>query len=198
MNELIRQVFNFNNSSQNTALRNPYLLTYSINSNRSGWGLRLGAGYNYQSLTTDDGISRRTTKVNDLQTRLGIEKSFMLSPKWSAGAGLDGVFFRNDSKTNTLTRSFDSVRTATTTKINSYGGGGMAWLRYHLTPHVLIGTEASFYYLTGKNESEITITRTRFIGSQGTIEETSTSLIDEKQSEGQLSIPVAFYLIVKF
>src|SRR4051812_9818028 len=96
INELIRQVFNFNNTTSTNT--NPYLLTYNIN-NRKGWGLRLGLGYNYQSFTDDDGITRKTTDLNDLRSRLGIEKLFRLSDKWTAGAGMDAVLNHNDDYT---------------------------------------------------------------------------------------------------
>ena len=75
LNGLIRQVFNFNNSTTATGTSvNPYLLTYSINSKKTGWGLRAGIGYNYNSTTGSDdgGISTTVTKINDLQARLAI------------------------------------------------------------------------------------------------------------------------------
>src|SRR5688572_26884106 len=71
INELFRQVFNFNGNAVNT---NPYLFTYSVNHARTGWGLRAGIGYSYASLTDDDGITRRTSDLNDLQARFGFEK----------------------------------------------------------------------------------------------------------------------------
>ena len=80
VNELLRQIFNFGGDAVNT---NPYLLTYSINSVKTGWGLRFGFGYEYQSVTIDDGITRKSTDLNNLHTRLGVEKAFALSPKWS-------------------------------------------------------------------------------------------------------------------
>src|SRR5580704_1754660 len=61
LNDLIRQVLNFNNSTSTTPV-NPYLLTYSINSHKTGWGLRFGVGYNYSSTSSDDGITAASTK----------------------------------------------------------------------------------------------------------------------------------------
>src|SRR6187431_2493251 len=75
VNEIFKQIFNFNGTAVNT---NPYLFTYSINSVRSGWGLRVGVGYNYQKITTDDGITKKMSELNDLQLRLGGEKMFVL------------------------------------------------------------------------------------------------------------------------
>ena len=120
LNGLIRQVFNFNNSTASTTV-SPYLLTYNINSRNSGWGLRIGVGYSYNSTATDDGITATTTRINDLQLRLGIEKAFKLSEKWSAGIGIDGVFNTNNDNTTNITKSAASFSapgdtTTTTTK----------------------------------------------------------------------------------
>jgi len=195
MNELIRQVFNFNNSSSTN--NNPYLLMYSVNSVKTGWGLRLGLGYTYKSFTDDDGITRKESNLNDLRLRLGVEKAFRLSAKWTAGAGVDGVFATDDDKTTSVIRSFDSSTTVTKTNISSYGGGAMAWLRYNITPRVLIGTETSFYYSTGNQKQTISITQRDF-GTPGQPFETTTSKIDNNNSQGIFSVPVAFYLIVRF
>src|SRR4051812_12184634 len=89
LNGLINEVFNFSNNNSTTPV-NPYLLVYSLNSRKSGWGLRLGLGYNYTSSSSDDGITANSTKLNDLAVRLGVDKAFMLSDKWSAGIGIDG------------------------------------------------------------------------------------------------------------
>jgi opacity protein-like surface antigen len=195
MNELIRQVFNFNNSS--SANNNPYLLMYSVNSVKTGWGLRLGVGYVYRSFTDDDGITRKESNLNDLRLRLGVEKAFRLSDKWSAGAGLDAICSIDDDKTTTVVRSFDSVKTVTRSNISSFGGGGMAWLRYHITPRVLIGTETSFYYSTGKQDQKVSITQRDF-SIPGQPYMTTTSNVNNNTSQGLFSVPIAFYLIVKF
>jgi hypothetical protein len=198
MNELIRQVFNFNNSPT-TPIANPYLVTYNINSKKTGWGLRAGIGYNYTSTSNNDGITATTTKLNDLSLRVGIEKAFKLSDKWSAGAGLDFIYnTNNDNTTNSIT-SGDTSSTTTKTVISNYGGGPMGWLRYHVSPHVLIGTEASFYYVTGTQKNTIDQTSTSFDPNTGlpfrsTVETSSKPSI----SQGNFTVPVAFYLIVKF
>jgi len=197
MNELIRQVFNFNSSTASPII-NPYLLTYNINSKRTGWGLRLGIGYNYVSTASNDGITATTNRQNDLQLRVGIEKGFTISEKWSAGAGLDLLFNTNNDNTTTTvgTAGFNDTTTTTTKQIgSSYGAGPMGWLRYNITKSVLIGTEASFYYLTGKTKNTTDVT-TDPLGNGGlTTTETTSS---PKQSSGNINLPVAFFLIVKF
>jgi len=197
LNGLIRQVFNFNNSTASTIV-SPYLLTYNINSKRTGWGLRLGVGYNYTSTASNDGITATTNRQNDLQLRVGIEKAFELGEKWSAGAGIDVVLNTNNDNTTTTvsTAGFgDTTTTANKAVGSSYGGGPMGWLRYAITPRVLIGTEASFYYTTGMQKSTIDITTDpNGNGAFSTTETTSSP----KTSAGTFTLPVAFYLIVKF
>src|SRR5690606_24220258 len=75
VNELIRQVFNFSNTSAN--VNNPYLLMYSVNWAKTGWGIRLGAGYTTRSIANDDGISSTVSDINVLNLRLGFEKAFL-------------------------------------------------------------------------------------------------------------------------
>src|SRR5690348_13582311 len=74
INELIRQVLNFSNT--NNAITNPYLLTYTMHFNKPNIGIRLGFGYKYTSSTTDDGVTKTTSNLNDLSLRLGVERMY--------------------------------------------------------------------------------------------------------------------------
>ncbi len=194
LNGLIRQVFNFNSSTASTIV-NPYLLTYNINF-KSGFGLRLGAGYS--STSSDDGITATSTKLNDMQLRLGVEKLVNLSQRWTAGGGVDLVFNNNNDNTSNTVHSFDTTTTATKTTITSYGGGPMAWIRYHITKRVLIGTEASFYYVTGNQVNTIDITTTQSNGLGAITTVTKETVSKPSVSQGTFSSPLVFYLIVKF
>ena len=196
INGLIKQVLNFNSSTNSTAL-NPYLLNYSINSKRTGWGLRLGVGYTYNSNYNNDGITETTNKINDLHMRLGIEKMFKLSDKWSAGVGLDFVSDMNNDNTKTTVSSGDTVTTEIKDIISNFGGGAMGWLRYHLTERILIGTEASYYFVSGTDKRTIDVTQTINFGSGSSKSTTETSTKPTITTAG-FSSPVVFYLIVKF
>ncbi|MCB0696616.1 MAG: hypothetical protein KDC07_04585 [Chitinophagaceae bacterium] len=196
MNELVRQVFNFNGTG--SSLNNPYLLMYSLNLAKSGWGVRLGLGPEFNTFKDDDGITIRENNVNKINARLGLEKSFRLSDRWTAGAGLDGVYSSDISYSKTSVRSFDSTRTDLASQTTTQGGGAMGWLRYRISSHVLIGSEASFYYRTGKYKQKIEITR-RVSNGIGTPKfETSTTELDNKLKEGVFNLPMVFYLIVRF
>ena len=151
VNQLMQQVFNFNNSSTNAANNNPYLLIYSINLRKSGWGLRVGLGYSATTTASDDGVTSTNSTINNTQLRLGIEKAFKLSKKWSAGAGIDGLYNVNDNNTTEQPERFRliPVPQITHTTTATYGAGAMGWLRYKISKNILIGSEVSFYYTTG-------------------------------------------------
>ncbi len=193
MNQLIKQVFNFSNSTTSVN-NNPYLFIYSINLRNSGWGLRVGLGYNYNSTTNDDGITKTTSNINDMQFRLGIEKAFKLSDKWSAGVGIDGLYNTNDDKTTSAQNTaLDTSASSVHTTIGSIGYGAQGWLRYNITKNILVGTESSFYYTTGKQQQSTTTTSSSFGNINTTISKASNNL-----SSGVFSMPVVFYLMVKF
>jgi hypothetical protein len=202
INELVQQVLNFNNSgATNTINNNPYLLIYSINSARSGWGLRFGAGFTTNSNTTNDGISETQTNITDMHFRLGIDKAFKFSAKWSAGIGVDGLYNSNNNNTTATIRSSDTTTTNTKTKFPSYGGGVMGWLRYHVTKNIQIGTESSFYYTTGQEKDVIAVTkRTNDPGNFQSFPPitTTTTATSNKTTQGTFSVPVTLYLILKF
>lgn len=197
INTLIREVLNFSNAPVGSVNNN--LLIYSINLKKTGWGARAAVGYTYNSNATDDGITKTVTDINSLHFRFGIEKAFWLSQKWSAGVGIDGIMNSNDDKTTTTVRSFDTTTTATKTVLSSYGGGVMGWVRYHLSSHLSIGTESSFYYTTGTNDQTIDITTKTSSGLGGvpTTKTTETHLAPTVK-QGNFTMPVAFYLIVRF
>jgi hypothetical protein len=196
VNQLIRQVLNFSNSTSNTNT-NPYLINYSIRSLKTNWGLRLGFGYNYNATTSDDGITKSDNKINDLQFRLGVEKVFELSDRWTAGAGIDGLLNLNNDKTTSVVVSTDTSTSVTTTTVGSYGFGAMSWIRYNITDNISIGTEASFYYLSGKQKQDITTTQQNTSGGQ-TNYFISTSKSSNDIATGTISLPIAFFIAIRF
>lgn len=195
MNQLIRQVFNFNNTAANNS--NPFLLTYTLTHINSGIGLRLGAGYDQRSFVDDDGVSSRDGKITDMNLRAGLEKSFNLGSGFTAGAGLDFVMAQSTDDTKSLIRSVDTTKIVTKSSVNNIGGGAMAWLRYSISKKVLVGTETSFYYRTGRIKQDVTVAKKDLTTPAQPWVETTTSL-NNTQSEGIFSVPVVFYLIVKF
>src|SRR6187551_3878023 len=70
-NQLIKQLFNLSNN--NAVVNNPYLLVYSVNSVRNGWGANIGFGYTFNEVTDGDAFNTRETKVNNFFFRAGFE-----------------------------------------------------------------------------------------------------------------------------
>ena len=195
-NALIRELIPVSNSSA-SPLANPFSFTYSLNSSKTGWGGRMGIGYNQESRNTDDGVSAIKATTTSYATRVGIEKQFRLSGKWTTGVGIDGVYKNDQNTTDTKVQSFDSTKTYIDSKSMRYGGGVMGWLRFAVTKHVLIGTETSFYYLTGKDKSKVTISRKDF-NTPDFPTVTNTTRTEDLNAEAKFSLPVAVYLIIRF
>lgn len=195
MNQLIRQVFNFNNTA--ATVTNPYLITYTLTHVKTGIGFRLGAGYDQRSFVDDDGVSSRDGKIDDMNFRAGFEKSFDLGGGFSAGAGADFVWAKNTDDTKSLIRSVDTTIILTKSEVNNSGGGAMAWLRYNISKKILVGTETSFYYRNGKIKQDVTVSK-RDLTTPAMPWVSSTTSINNTQSEGVFSVPMVFYLIVKF
>ncbi|RYD58953.1 MAG: hypothetical protein EOP56_01615 [Sphingobacteriales bacterium] len=200
MNELIRQVFNFNSAP--AAINNPFLVTYSINLAKSGWGLRTGIGYNRSTTGNDDGVTKQDNDNNNIQARLGIEKAFRLASRWSTGVGIDGLYGNDNITTTTVVRASDTTTTKVKSSINTMGAGPMGWLRFNVTDRILIGTEASFYYRFGETKQTVTITRREFnnnvppFGGSQII--TKTSKVDKEIADGSFRMPVVLYLSIRF
>lgn len=133
-----------------------------------------------------------------LQARLGAEKAFRLSNKWTAGVGIDGLYNMDNNYTRSVTRGFDTTTTVTDSDISSFGGGAMGWVRYNITDNIQLGTEASFYYVTGDQTQSISITRRVNSGIGGGSWSTTVTKVDNQVSEGLFRMPVALYLIIRF
>lgn len=163
----------------------------------------MGVGYNYNSSSNNDGITATTTKLNDLHIRLGVDKAYKISKRWTAGVGFDLVYNNNnDSTTATVNANFNggggNITTGnevstTQTTVSSFGGGPMAWLRFNISERILIGTETSFYYVTGNQTQTF---NDNFAGSNGFNPVSPTT--SNSVSQGNFSSPVAFFLHVKF
>jgi hypothetical protein len=194
VNELVKQIFSLGNGA--AAVTNPYLLTYNINHIKTGIGVRLGAGYSSQTLSNEDGVTNRKTDMNKLNLRFGFEKSFKLSGRWTAGAGADGIYTTDYDHTETVVRSFDTTSTSTIVKNEGFGYGAMAWLRYTVTKNIVIGTEASFYNTTVKQNQEVTITKRTTNFPPKLV--TTVNKLDNTNRQTTLSLPVVLYLLIRF
>lgn len=193
INELTKQVFSINNS--NSVNTNPFLITYDLTERDTHWGLRAGLGFTYADSTGNEdpnnsGSNTLTEKrkTHGVQFRIGVQKTFSLSDKFTSGVGLDLVYKHIDSSLSETSTAGQYGYTATS-KTNLFGGGPMVWVRYNVSKRILIGTEISIYYLSGHQKGSIS-----YMGYQGTPDED----INNKQTEGKINLPVAFFLSLKF
>jgi hypothetical protein len=201
-NLLIKQIINLNNN--NTAINNPYLFTYAINHVKTGYGLHVGFGYDYNRVVTNNTQASRETKVDKLFYRIGVEKKYTLSKRFECGIGLDFTASREVDKTFSISvtnvgSGVDSAVTTVTEKTTSTGYGPQLSLGFHITEKIILGTEATFYFSAEKQNENVNIidTFTDTFSNQKTV--TSTNQNSGADTDNfDLAIPTALFLIVKF
>jgi hypothetical protein len=187
-NQLIKQLLNLGGST--SAINNPYLITYSVNSNKSGVGLNLSLGYTRdESLSTSgDGANQIQTTINEFFFRVGVEKKRQIGKRWLLTAGGDVVVDNESNKTESRTTfgSGNPQQTSTNKeKSFAYGTGLRVGLNFHITDKVLLGTEATYYL------KRVAVTNTSS-SSFGTPKEAKQDL-----TKFQLNVPAVLFLIVK-
>jgi hypothetical protein len=127
---------------------------------KNNWGLHVGFGFDYNKKIDTESQIARETRVNDLSWRVGIVRRFKLSNRFEAGASLDFIASRNLDKTETVTVTTngsgkDSTVTTVTTKATGIGGGPQLSLSFHITEHLLVGTETSLYFSATEQKKNI-------------------------------------------
>lgn len=190
INELTRQILSVNNSDVTN--NNPFLLTYQLTDRRTGWGLRGGIGYSMSKMNSESNQLSNSysfkTNTEIFNIRAGFEKKYTLADHWEAGAGID-LIYRYNRQTGSYT-SYGSNVYDSSSRTNMYGAEAMAWLRYGFTKRIFVGTEMSYYYLTGTSKTKITDGYPPY-GGLGT--DTKT-----KSTDSRFNLPVTFYFIIKF
>jgi hypothetical protein len=205
-NQLIKQILNFSNS--NPAIDNPYLLTYSVNSKRTGVGFSSGIGYSINEFSDGDQTSKRTTKISNLSFRIGFEKKSNLGKKWFTSWGIDLVHESSKNETSVSQSQLNSpdikFSSNSTNKSSLWGLGPRFTLNFRITEKIILGTEATYYYKSGTNTTQASTTSTqqefdpqtgqlRLVTRTTNTPETSTDFTNFR-----FAIPTVLYLIVKF
>ncbi len=199
-NQLIRQIFNFSNS--NTPIDNPYLITYSVNSKKTGVGFNAGLGFSVNEFSDGDPSNKRETKINNLSFRLGAEKKSMIGKRWMVSWGFDIVHdnlknetsnIQNNDPTNPAIR-FVSTTTNTT---SSWGLGPRFTLNFQITSRILLGTEANYYYRSGSTKGTASTSNTFFNGTGLTTNSSNTESSSDF-TKFQFNLPAVIYVILKF
>jgi hypothetical protein len=142
-NQLIRQLLSF--GGNNSAITNPYALTYAANSKASGWGVSTGIGLASNQSKTSDLFTSTTSKVNDFAWRFGLEKKKYILRNWLVSVGADVIVEANKAETTTSNGANNPTTTITTTE-KRRGFGPRVSLNYQFNDRFLIGTEASYYF----------------------------------------------------
>jgi len=179
-NQLIRQLVSF--GGNNTAVTNPYLLTYAVNSKSNGWGFATGLGYSSIQTKTTDVFVSTVSKIDDFAWRIGGERKVYLSRHWLAGIGGDVLIESNKSETISDTGTNPNGTITTTTKRN--GLGPRVLLSYQFHNRLMIGTEASYYFKW--------ITQSQKVTGLG------QSQPDTELRSFAITLPAAVFLIMKF
>jgi long-subunit fatty acid transport protein len=181
-NQLIKQLLNLGGST--SAINNPYLITYSVNSNSNGVGLNLSFGYVLDETSGGDFQSQVTTKINEFFFRVGIEKKSQLGKRWILSAGGDIVA---DNKSNRTETKFNGSDTPSVEedKVDGFGTGFRVGLNFHITDKILLGTEANYYF--------------KFINTSNTLTQPFGSPVkhSDDSRKFQLNVPAVLFLVVK-
>jgi len=203
-NQLFRQLFNLGNGNT-SAVTNPYLITYAVNSNRTGWGFSLGLGYTYSQTTDGDPTNKREITVDDFALRMGLERKYMLGKRWLTGWGIDVIYDanKNDVKSTTGADARNRTIIQTTTKENGPGFGPRFMLGFRVSEKIYVGTEANYYYKKHdqSNEQKTSITAPVINPNTGREEVITTNSPpvknDGTQKSFQLSVPAVLFVILK-
>lgn len=194
INPLLRQLLTIG-SVPNTG--NPFLLNYSMNNNRTKWGVHAGIGFSFNQIKDNDNITDRKTLSTSVSSRIGFDKFYDLSARWQLGFGVDGIYQLSENITNTQIISFDTINTESKITTQRSGGGFRGFARFKLSERVMLGTECTMYYQFGFNKTETKITSPDF-NQPGFPNVTTTSVLNQDLMESSLTLPVAVYLIFRF
>lgn len=196
-NQLLKQIISFGSSP---SINNPYLVKYSLRFNASQTQINAGFGYTYNQLTEKNGLK---SDRSDLDFRLGYGKVYAVGRRLELGIGIDGVLKAQNTQTvNVQSFNFgsgiDSTVTTTKSVVMGYGLGPQVTLSYAITDRVIIGTEASYYFIRSKQSSEQQAKNysSNFGGPE--ILTVTTEKDENKSMDFNLQLPVALFLIVTF
>ena len=197
-NPLISQIFNFGNP---IPISNPYLIKYSYRFAGGNSGITTGIGYRAISNESEqDGFE---SKFSGLDLRVGYEWYIDMGDRFLLSVGPDLTFNGQTNKTVSVSAiNFgsgfrDSTVNDTYSQNLSYGGGARLNFSVAITPKLLIGTEATFYYSFTRSKSTTRIER--FI-----IENNNENYSFEKHKDEQtgtftrIQLPVAIFLTFNF
>lgn len=195
VNALLKQVVNFGNSP---AINNPFLIKYSLRFNESKKELMFGLGYAYAQESMKGGLK---SDNSDLNFRIGYGKKYALGKKVELGLGLDLVLNAQNIQTVNVQAfnfgtGFDSTITTTKSINIGYGLGPQATLAYYITDRIMIGTEATFYFIRSQDNLETRTENHSKSGGSPVIVTADIQSEENSRMDFNLQVPVALFLII--
>lgn len=192
VNPLFKQIINFGNSP---AVDNPFLLKYGLRFNESQQEILFGVGYEYQQSSDRDGLK---SDFSDLSMRIGYSKKYRVGKRFEVGLGGDFVVNAMNRQTINVFVAGDSTITTTKTMEIGYGLGPQLTLGYYITNRIRIGTEATYYLMSGTTSNNVQVKNYRQDFNGQIIETIITDDQETSSMNFNLQLPVALFLTIVF
>ena len=188
-NQLIKELFNLSGSG--TAANNPYLISLGINKASSGWGANIGIGITVNQFENDDDTDFRKTISNAFNFRVGLEKKWTIGNRLGASVGMDALFVKRKSETESeFSGNGFTSSTKTTTNSIGWGIGPRVALNFSITDRIILGTESTYYFRSTKSDNTF-----KQEDNNGFNEESESTFTSQSFN---LNSPVVLFLIYKF
>lgn len=197
-NILLKQIISLDNTAE---VNNPFFLKHSFSHKNMKGMFNTALGYAYSRDEDKDGF---VSNLSDLSVKTGFGFGKALGEKFQLGYGLDVVFGSKSIQTITVV-AFDFIGGATDSTITttrsydlSYGGGLSASFTFNISKNVLVGTEASYYFIF--TDSKLNVETERYEDDGFNPITLTTSTLNEQTKSGTLSLtlPVSIFLIFHF
>jgi hypothetical protein len=144
-NQLLRALFSFGTPP---AVVNPYMFTLATNNRETGVGFNMALGYSLFQTRTGDNFNLIDVTTGDFSLRMGVEKKMFISNRWIWSVAGDVVYHRLKETSEGVSPNTTPVTSTSTT--TEGGFGPRCTLNFAITDRILLGTEASFYFMFGK------------------------------------------------
>jgi hypothetical protein len=179
-NQLVRALFSFGTPP---AVINPYMFTFAANNKVTGVGFNMGAGYSLFQTRSGDNFNLIDVTTGNFSLRMGVEKKMFITKRWIWSIAGDAIYHRLKETSKGVgpgTGSVESIKTAT-----EGGFGPRCTINFVITDRILLGTEASFYFMFGRETQ--------------TLKNTGLPPIPNRNYHNfQPSVPAALFLIMRF
>ena len=134
-------------NSNSILVNDPY--TFLLKSKIRNNYLRFGLYGNFDVINEVlDFNGDRTSKINKIGTRIGIEHRIQILNHFELFYGADLIYIYDKEKV--IFNDFSGMISQTISKINKYGAGPIVGLNYRFAKRLILSTESSIYILGGK------------------------------------------------